>query len=66
MFVAQCQKIQEDSPFILNIGCFFPKRLNQLSHVLGMLLMDPRQLVVEVADCKVKLFRLPSFNCQLT
>lgn len=46
---------KEDSPFILNISGFFPEGLDQLSHILGMLLMDPRKLVVEVADCKVKL-----------
>ena len=51
-----------DSPFVLDVGCFLPERLDQLSHVLGVLFVDSRQLVVEVAHCKTELSDCSSLN----
>ena len=47
-----------DSPFILYVRSLLPECLHQLSHVLCMLLVDPRQLVVEVAHCKYHSYQI--------
>ena len=40
------------SPIVLYVGRLLPESLHELRHVLGVLLVDPRQLVVEVTHWK--------------